>query len=352
MLRALLIVLVLPCLVAGLAGGLVRAGLAWDAGDWLGHAAAAHAALMISAFFGALVSLERAVALKTRTAFAVPLAAAAGGICLVFGFSQTAELLFVLAGAAFAVVNVGIVQRQRQAHTVLLLVAAIAWLAGSLAYIGALAAATLNGWFAFLVLTIAAERLEMTRLMRRQPGAMASFLAIVSSLLVGTALSFFAEQAGSALYGAALVSLAIWLMRHDIARRTVHAKGLSRYMAVCLLAGYVWLGIAGIAWTALAFGELAARDAALHALGIGFVLSMVMGHAPVILPALTRVKVAFGWWYYLPLALLHGSLLLRLAGGAIDMQWRTRGASLNIAALLVFALSMAVGALIWRRAKR
>lgn len=344
--------LVLTCLVAGLAGGLVRAGLAWDAGAWLGHAAASHAALMICAFFGAVVSLERAVALKTRAAFAVPLAAAAGGVGLVGGYAQAAEVLFILAGAAFVMVNIALVRRQRHVHTVVLLLGAIAWLGGSLAYLAGLAAATLNGWFAFLVLTIAAERLEMTRLMRRQPGAMASFVIVVATLLAGTLLSFVAAQAGSVLFGAALAALAAWLLRHDIARRTVKAQGLSRYMALCLLAGYVWLLVAGLAWTALAIGHVAARDAALHALGIGFVLSMVMGHAPVILPALTRVKVAFGWWYYVPLALLHGSLLLRLAGGAFDAQWRTSGAGLNVAALLVFALSMAAGALIWRRARR
>ena len=41
---------------------------------------------------------------------------------------------------------------------------------------------------------------------------------------------------------AALLGLAIWLMAFDIARRTIAASGLSRYMAACLLAGYAWLG--------------------------------------------------------------------------------------------------------------
>ena len=53
-----------------------------------------------------------------------------------------------------------------------------------------------------------------------------------------------------------------------------------RYVAVCLLAGYFWLAVGG-ALVALQV----AYDAALHAIFVGFVFSMVFGHAPVILPA-------------------------------------------------------------------
>jgi hypothetical protein len=42
-------------------------------------------------------------------------------------------------------------------------------------------------WFAFLVLTVAAERLEMTRLMRQRPGAARALHAIVAALLLGAA---------------------------------------------------------------------------------------------------------------------------------------------------------------------
>lgn len=109
--------------------------------------------------------------------------------------------------------------------------------------------------------------------------------------------------------GAALLALALWLACFDIARRTLRAPGLRRYMAVCLLARYAWLAVGGAAWAAMAQGA-PARDAAFHALGLGFAMSMVMAHAPVILPALARVKVEFGGAFYLPLGLLHASLAL------------------------------------------
>jgi hypothetical protein len=113
-------------------------------------------------------------------------------------------------------------------------------------------------------------------------------------------------------------------------------------MAVALLAGYAWLALGGLAWAAMAAG-LAARDAALHAVGLGFVLSMVMAHAPVILPAVAGVRLAFGPWFYAPLALLHASLVLRLAVAP------AAGATLNALALLLFALTVIGSALAGRR---
>ena len=80
-------------------------------------------------------------------------------------------------------------------------------------------------------------------------------------------------------------------------------------------------------------------DAALHAVLLGFVFSMVFGHAPIILPAVLRVAVPYKPYFYLPLALLHLSLLLRLAGDwTLSAQWRAWGGALNGAALLAFVL--------------
>jgi hypothetical protein len=72
---------------------------------------------------------------------------------------------------------------------------------------------------------------------------------------------------------------------------------------------------------------------------------MMMGHAPVILPAVARIKLRFGPWFYVPVLLLHGSLLLRLAGGAIAPELRTVGAAANAAAVGVFALTLLASAL-------
>lgn len=107
-----------------------------------------------------------------------------------------------------------------------------------------------------------------------------------------------------------------WVLSIDIARHTVAAQGLSRYMAICLLAGHAWLAVAGAGWFAMASGW-GGRDLALHARGLGFVIGMVRDHAPVMVPALAGVRLRFTAAFHLPLALLHGTPLLRLVGAAL-----------------------------------
>jgi hypothetical protein len=171
--------------------------------------------------------------------------------------------------------------------------------------------------------------------------------AVLALLLAGATWSGTAPRAGGLIYGTALVLLAAWLTSFDVARRTVFAHGITRYMAICLLGGYVWLGVAGVAWAAMALGW-DTRDAALHALGLGFILSMMMGHAPVVLPAIARVKLRFGAFFYLPLAALHLSLVVRLALGSFSEALRAAGASFNAATIGLFALTVAGAAVAWR----
>ena len=349
--RPLLLALIALSLLAGIGGGLARLGLALPTttdAAWLGRAALAHAALMMGGFLGTVIAIERAVALKLRAAFVAPLAAGLGGACLLLGHTAAGAWLGVLAAAAFTAVNLVLLQRQRAAHTALLLAGALAWLIGNLLFATAHdSTAVLPWWFAFLVLTIAAERLEMTRLMRRRPGAQGSLFVILSALLLGAALSTVSPLSGGVVFGAALTLLALWLMGFDIARRTVFAHGLSRYMALCLLGGYGWLALAGLAWTATALGW-PLRDAALHALGLGFIVSMMMGHAPVILPAVARIKLQFGLFFYVPLAALHLSLIMRLGFGLFDAPLRALGASFNAAAIALFAATVIAAAVAWR----
>jgi hypothetical protein len=347
-----LLVLAASMLVAGIAGGLFRLGIAPPAiasAGWLGHAALAHAALMIGAFLGTVIAIERAVAVKLRSGWLAPGISVLAGACLLLGQAHLGAWLGVAAAALFAAVNVIVVRRQPAVHTALLWLAAVAWLAGNLLFAtGAGSDAVLPWWFAFLVVTIAAERVEMTRLMRRRPAANPLLFGVLLCLFAGAAASGFAPRFGSLLYGASLFALAAWFGAFDIARRTLAAEGLPRYMAVALLGGYAWLAVAGLGWALTGALSLPLRDTALHALGLGFVFSMMMAHAPVILPAVARIKVRFGAVFYAPLALLHASLMLRLAGGWFDAGLRGTGALLNAASIALFVLTLAGSAIAWR----
>jgi hypothetical protein len=288
--------LLVPGLVAlafGIAGGLARL----TPMAVLPAAIALHGALMVSAFFGTLISLERAAALDRPWAYAAPLCAGLGGILVLLNRAQAGFMLMVLGAAVYCVASAVVVKRQPSLDTATLLAGAAAWLAGNTLLLAGRAPVT--WWVAFFALTIGAERLELSRYLKRGPFARRSFLAIGCALLVA--------PASPRLLGAMLVLLALWLFAFDIARLTVRQKGLTRYVATCLLAGYAWLALGG---TLMALSR--AYDASLHAIFLGFVFSMVFGHAPVILPAVLRVPFPYHRILYLPLALLHASLAVRV----------------------------------------
>ncbi len=183
--------------------------------------------------------------------------------------------------------------------------------------------------------------LELTRLLPRQRHSQTRLLWVLA-LLVAGALGATAGWAQG--LGMALVLLGSWLLRYDIARRNLRMPGLPRYIALCLCAGYIWLLLAGavllVDGSAVMPGR-ASYDAVLHAVFLGFVFSMVFGHAPIIVPAVSGVRVRFRAWFYLPLALLHTSLVWRVVADLIadTPAWQWAGSS-NVAAVLLFALAL------------
>ena len=339
--RAPLLVFAFAALFAGVAAGLARLG--WTFPPMVAELAALHGPLMACGFFGTVIGLERAVALSRRWGYWAPLLTGLGAAMgIVGGRFAAAPLLIALGSAVMTAVSAVFYRRQRELFTLTLALGALCWLLGNLLWlVGRPIHTAVPFWIGFLVLTIAGERLELSRVLPPSAGARRVFVAAVVVLLAAIALSAFMWTAGTLLLGAGLLALALWLMRQDVARRTVKGRGLPRFIAVCLLTGYAWLALSGSAILisgGLGYGGVF-YDAALHAVLLGFVFSMVFGHAPIILPAVLRVTVPYTPYFYLPLALLHLSLTLRLAGDwTMSAQWRAWGGAMNGIALLAFVL--------------
>jgi len=318
--RLPLLVLGFVSLVFGVGGGLARL---W-ALPMPGPAIALHGALMVSAFLGTVISLERAAALDRLWAYAAPLAAGAGGVLILLGAYLPGFALLAAAGLLFVACSFVVLLRQVSLETGTLLAGAVAWLAGNaVLYAGG---QPVGWWIAFFVLTIGAERLELSRYLKRDAFSRVSFVALAAGVLLSPLEPTLRAQ------GALLVLLSAWLARYDIARITVRQKALPRFVAVCLLAGYFWLALAG-----LVFVLRGPWDAALHALFLGFVFSMIFGHAPVILPAVLGVRFPYSPALYVPLALLHASLAVRVAFSVALGAW---GNAAAIALFIVTALAL------------
>lgn len=335
--RFALLLLGMLALAAGLLTGLAR--LAWPLP--LAQHAPWHGPLMLCGLFGVVIGLERAVAVGGRWPYLAPLACGAGTLLLLTGHAAPAIFWAYALGFALLLASTGrAALRQGEAFMAVLLLGAFCGLLGCvLLALGAPLAETLLLLWSFLVLTIAGERLELSRYLPRPRWAAPAFAGVLLALLGSLALPMHWQAQA---FGASLLLLAAWLAHFDLARRTLRAQGLTRFVAVALLAGYLQLALAGLLM--LAFGLQAgtrAYDGALHALGLGFVFSMVLGHAPLIAPALLRVRLRFSALLYLPLALLHASVLLRLGALALDdFTLRRLGGLGSAAALALFLLLM------------
>jgi len=338
-LRVPLLIIGFAGLFAGVGAGLAQLG--WRVPETVAAAAALHGPLMICGFFGVVIALERAVAIGRYWAYPGPLLAGAGTVAAIAGEAHAASWLFLAGSLVLLAASVDIVRRQTAVFTFTIAAGAACWAIGNALWAtGSGVQQIVPWWFAFLILTIAGERLELSRFLMPSPvakGVFAAILAIIGTGLVGTGSSW-----GAQVFAAGLLALATWLVKQDIARRTVRSRGLTRFIAVCLLSGYVWLAVGGS--TILASGGLGigtrSYDAALHAIGLGFVFSMVFGHAPIIIPAVLRIRVPYHPTFYLPLALLHLSLLVRLYGDAAgQLAWTRVGALLNALALAAFIVS-------------
>jgi hypothetical protein len=334
-------------LLAGLTGALVLLGFGLPRATT--HLAAAHGLLMALGFLGTMIALERAVALHRGWAFGAPLGAGLGAVALLVGAPPiVAGLLLLAGGLVFAAMYVAFDRIEVALHIRTQAAAAVAWPVAALLWLLGQPVSAIVPWLAaFLVLIIAGERLELSRLGQLQARARLSFIVAAALFYLGVVLTLLLADTGERLAGIGLVALAAWLASHDLARRTVRMRGVTRFIALCLLIGYAWLAVAGLLW--IAFGSMAgaAYDAMLHTIFLGFVISMVFGHAPVIIPAVLRVPLPYRQRFYLHLGLLHAGLLLRVAGGdllGLPPLWQIGGV-LNVVALLLFVASSALAVL-------
>lgn len=326
-------------LLAALWAGLMRLG--WSLPALTPSLAMLHGPLMISGFLGTLIALERAVAIKLKWMYLPPLLSGLGWLVSVSGvFPPFGLILLTLASLGGVAILAEMTRRETALHTVTMLVGMMAWLAGNLLWLfGWQIHQVVFFWMAFLVLTIAGERLELSRVLRPSQPQRILFSVIAAIFLAGVLLTLADIQLGTRVSGLGLLLLALWSFPNDIAWRNIrHNLPLTRYIAWCLALGFIWLGIGG--GLSLGFGAQVAGpryDAILHVVFVGFVISMIFGHAPIIFPAILGIPINFQPAFYIHLALLHLSLAVRVvADFANQHPLRMWGGLLNEIAILLF----------------
>lgn len=328
---------VLIGLVTGILAGLYRIG--WI--DLSASYAGQHGGLMVGSFLGTLICLERAVVIKKKLIFLIPLVAGLSGLLFLLNMNMPAKAALVLAGIGLTSMFIYFYRKTKETYHLVMLAGALCWLTGNvLLLVKQLYPAATTWWIGFLFLTIAGERLELTRFL--PVTRLKRFILFLSLGLFITSLVVPFHTWGKYLFASGLIVAAIWLLKYDMAGKSLKREGLSRYSGTALISGYVWLLISGLFFLK---GEMTGYlyDAALHTFFIGFVFSMIFAHGPIILPGIAGIHFKpYHPLLYVWLILLHLSLATRIGADlAFNVDLRMWSGMINAIVILAFFISMA-----------
>jgi hypothetical protein len=338
-----LMLLALVSLTAAAWAGLLRLGWGWPVIQ--PTLPLSHGPLMVAGFFGTLIALERAVAMGKPWPYLGPLLSGIGGLLVAFGVAGMFGPVLMTVGSAWLVLIFAVIlKKHRAGYMVVMALGAAALLVGNLLWLFSWPVYQIVLWWAgFLILTIAGERLELGRMVKKPGYSQPLFGVLTGIYLAGLIILLFSWDLGVRVNGVGMLGFGFWLLRYDIARRTVKQTGLTRFIAVCLLSGYVWLLIGGS--LALFYGAVPAGpiyDAMLHSIFLGFVFAMIFGHAPIIFPAVLGIEIEYKSYFYLPLVLLHASLIVRIGGELLGSgDARLWGGLTNVLAVMLYLLMLA-----------
>ncbi len=299
-------------------GGLSRLGLTPAAP---GDVTTYHGALMVSGFIGTLIGLERAIVVRRAWSYLAPVLSASAGVALIVGTGgQVAAILVAAAAVVFLLVTALGAPASPGAAVVVMTAGAAAWLVGAvLWWQGAEPFRSMPWWAAFLVLTIAAERMDLARSLRPSGMATAVLVVAASAFAAGTVLTLIDLPIGVRVAGAGALVLGLWLALRDRPPAVAKVRALPRFIATALPLAYAWLAAAALLMVTFDGIPTGWRyDAMAHALFAGFVLTMIFAHGPIVVPAVIGTAIAYRRALYAPLAVLQVAVALRIAGDAFE----------------------------------
>lgn len=338
--RALLLLGAGLSLLTGLIGGL---GL-MDITRLIAAAEKYHGPLMVFGFVGTAITLERAIALRRKWALLGPLSLIIGSIIAVLsGLHYYSATLWSLGFVFLCAIYYHIYRRQptltliiQTAGAIAAIIAALRWLSTQDFHHSLIAAAI------FVVLTVIGERIELARL-QFPTGPEQKVTALSLFILCAGVIAIVEEDLGSRSVGLGFLILTIYMARRDVARNLIRSTALPRYSAVLMLLAYFWLGVGAIAWIVLGNQTEGYRyDIIIHTMFLGFTMSMIFAHAPIIFTSVLKQSQVYSPVLYFPVIIMQLGLICRVAiGDVLEHQsiWQLGGV-LNVLALVAFMLIM------------
>lgn len=343
-------------LLAALYAGLARIG--WEMPGAGAALQAAHGPLMVCGFMGAVIGLERAGLLGRPWGYAAAWLPPVGALLVWALPSSPLGALVVLIGSA---VLLAVVASKPTTFRVCLATGAALWVLGNALWVaGRPLYLVVPLWIGFLALSLAGSSLESSAGVTQAKGLRALFgvscaafalgllLAGYGSLRnplppvvfhgVGNFLNLSVFTMGARLAGAGAILMGLWLIAFGGFGRAVRAGSVQRFVGVSLLSACVWLVMFGVFWVIPGLPVSGpGYDCTIHAFFLGFVFCVIFAQAPTMFRATFPPHKPVGGLFYGHLALLHASLLLRIAGDMASWpQGRLWGGLLNAIVILLF----------------
>jgi len=334
--RVFLMMLAGISLLTGLDAGLVRLGVWAPVAN--GRLADLHGPLMVLGFMGSLISLERAQALRNRLAYAAPALLGAGALVMISGvFPVLGKLLLFDGALAFVAVMVALYRRAPLPLVAAQVVGAVLACLAAALLISVEVPALLPLLAGFIVVTIAAERAELAQLTMGRRAV--PTLVVASAWLSLSAVSALLwPGVGDRIFGVGVLFVALWLIRDDVGRRLIRSEGLRRYNAAALLLGNIWLAVAGLTWVIVGRPEaVGTYDVVVHGTFLGFAMSMIMAHAPIIFPTVLSRPLPYRPAMWAPLTVLHLGMVVRVLGALTGSVLYQIGGAMTVVSILLFA---------------
>lgn len=331
--------LLLPlALLAGMQGGWQRMGAG---GPWP-SLAAGHALLMIGGLLGTLISLERSMAMPTKSWRLLPLINALSIIPLLLNQFSWAVGMQSVTAAGLSLLLYTTLKKHNSVSLLLMTFGPILWLIGNLIFLyEGWVVVAVPWWMGFLLFTIVGERLELSKFLPTPPWAFRSLYFLLLAWTSTLLLPFHGTWAW--LTGLLVVLQAAWLWHFDLARIIIRKTDRYHYIGVGLRTAYLWLLLHGLSF--FLPDSLPYRyDLYLHTFFLGFVFSMIWAHAPIILPMLVGSnRNPYHPLLWFPWVIFQLSLLLRLLAYVLgEAVWRLLFAQINGYSMLLLLAIMAL----------
>jgi hypothetical protein len=329
--------------------GLIRIGINLPADVAVAH----HGSLMVNCFLASLIFLERAITFRNKWVLLLPFINALSFIMFLASAPQVAFLMNIVAATGFLVMCGLFIYQHKELYYYVFFAGAFCLLCGNIVlFSSTFYPAAVVYWMQFLLFTIVAERLELSRFLPVRKSSHIVLLVILAISFISLFLSF--HSGGNIGFAVSLILTAIWLLKYDMAFKSAKLKGQHRYSGLLLITGYAWLIVTAaimLIWQRFPFGY----DAMLHSFFIGFVFSMIFSHAPVILPAVMKLPlkvyrpVLYAWF-----VLLQLSLAARIVADINDFaEVRKYSGLVNGISFLMFFVTIGVTASVeWKKLKR